>query len=294
MKIEKIFNKKKGIYEYQARFQLGGKEFRPKAQTRKTLSDTIDEIRAREHRTKFELPVACASRTLKELFDRHAPTIGKKHQRKLFDRVSKTFLALLPEDIKVTELKKRHFQIYTNCRLAEINRQSGGSITPQTVRRELSTIGAALDKAPEYFAELEDYQKPIGVKPKAKKSNRTRLVSKENELPVLLEYLRRPRSGKQTEAVELHRKRLADDLEFRSETGLRRKEVARLKSEQYFQAEFALRNVVRWKTGTITKFFPLSRRAVQIIESRLKTGGDFIFTTDGEPRRFPVIALECR
>lgn len=284
MKIEKIFNKKKGVSEYQARFQLGGKEFRPRALTRKDLLETVDEIRARQHRTKFELPVAKISIALKELFERHAPTIPNKHQRKLFDRVSEIFLRLLPEDIKITELKKRHFQIYTGFRLAEINRQNGKPITPQTIRRELSTIGAALDKVPEYFSELEDYQKPIGVKPKAKKSNRTRLVNRQTELIVLLDYLRRKRSGKQTEAVEAHRRRLADEMEFRFETGLRRKEAVRLKREQYFPKEAALRNLVRWKTGTITKFFPLSRRAAQIIENRLESnGGEFIFTRAGKP-----------
>lgn len=92
------------------------------------------------------------------------------------------------------------------------------------------------------------------------------MVEKENELAVLLEYLRRPHWNPK---VFVRRRDLADDLEMRYETGLRRKEIARLKKTQYFRAEAALREVIRWKTGTVTKFFPLTERAVQIIESRL-------------------------
>ena len=44
-------------------------------------------------------------------------------------------------------------------------------------------------------------------------------------------------------------------------------------------------NVIRWKTDTVTKFFPLGKRAIGIINLRreLQKGCDFIFTPDGEP-----------
>lgn len=57
MKIEKFHNKKENKEQYRARFQLNGKEFRPVADTRKKLNEMVDEIRAQEHRVKYELPV---------------------------------------------------------------------------------------------------------------------------------------------------------------------------------------------------------------------------------------------
>ena len=47
----------------------------------------------------------------------------------------------------------------------------------------------------------------------------------------------------------------------------------------------ALLNVKRWKTDTVTKFFPLGKRAIEIINDRrkLQKDSDNIFTPDGKP-----------
>ncbi len=298
MKIEKIFNKKKGVHEYVARFQLGGKEFRPKASTRKTLNDTIDEIRAREHRTKFELPVADYSPLVKELFAAHAAKLDKGADRKkisMFARVSTRLLVLFPAGIKIKELKAAHFQKYINVRLEEINPQSEKPILPETVNKELSAASVAIKNARKYFAELEDYTAPEIPKAEQTKGGRRRerLVEKDTELAVLLEYLRREHKNPDTAAA---RRRLADDLEIRYQTGLRRIEVARLERKQYRAREAALRDVRRWKTGTVTKFFPLTRRAVEVIESRLTASDSkYIFSDEGRPSEgaYKTLKLVC-
>lgn len=287
MKIEKYFDKKEKKEKFRCRFQLNNKEFTPRADTRKRLLEIIDEIRAAEHRSKYELPTVKYSPPLAELFDVHAPRIQKPHQRKIFERVSKTFLSLVPEDIKITELKKSHFQKYIDLRLSQSGVQTKKPISAETVDKELYAISSALKSAPLYFAELEDYQKPPLPKAKTKgkrRPRRERMVNAASELYVLLDELRNPTVGHQTVQSKAHRRRLADDLEFRYETGMRRKESARLLRRQYSREESALRNVVRWKTGTETRFFPLSRRAVEIIESRIsENDSEFIFTETGEP-----------
>ena len=58
MKIERYFDKKENTQKFRARFQLNNKEFYPVADSRKKLLEIIDEIRAMQHRTKYELPVA--------------------------------------------------------------------------------------------------------------------------------------------------------------------------------------------------------------------------------------------
>lgn len=287
MKIEKFYNKKEKKEQYRARFQLNNKEFYPIADSRKKLLEIVDEIRAQEHRTKYDLPTIKYSPELSDVFDRHAPKIRKEHQRKLFERVARVFLSLLPGGIKITELKKAHFQKYIDLRSSQFGKQTRQPILPETIDKELYAISSALSAAPRYFAELEDYRKPeIPKASEGKRRRRTRLVNKTGELDRLLAELRKPRSGKQTVFHEKQRRRLADDLEFRFETGLRRKEVARLKKSQYFLHERALRDVVRWKTDTVTKFFPLSRRAVEIIESRMSSANksEYIFTDSGEPQ----------
>lgn len=283
MKIRKFHNKKEGKEQYRARFQLNNKEFRLVADTRKKLLDMVDEIRAQEHRARNELPVVKHFPTVAQLLGEHLKRLKKTQNRKkisIFERVSARLAPLFPPDIKVNELKKAHFQRYVDLRLSEKNPQSDKFILPETVNKELSSVSVALKNAALYFPELED--EPLAQIPKAKTTDRRRerLVGKENELLVLLEYLRRPHQNPKTFA---HRCNLADDLEIRYETGLRRKEVARLEKKQYHRAEAALRDVKRWKTGTVTKFFPLSERAVQIIESRLDSDSNFIFSQTGEP-----------
>ncbi len=44
-------------------------------------------------------------------------------------------------------------------------------------------------------------------------------------------------------------------------------------------------NLKRWKTDTVTKFFPLGKRAIEVINARreLQNGSDYIFTPNGQP-----------
>ena len=286
-KVREIFNRKTKRKEFHTRFQINNKEFCLSENTRPKLQELIDEIYHQEKRAKHNLAVPAAFPLLKEVFEIHAPKISKPHQRKIFERVSSVLLALLPANIKINELKKAHFQKYIDLRLSQFGKQTYKPVLPETIDKELYAVSSALRAAPLYFPELENYQKPVLPKAssgKRKRRRRERLVDKTGELDKLLTELRKPRTGKQTMEVEKHRRRLADDLEFRFETGLRRKEVARLKVKQFDPAENCLWDVIRWKTGTVTKYFPLPVRAREIIEKRLTSGADeFIFTTDGEP-----------
>lgn len=287
MKIESVFNKKEKKQQYRARFQINKKEIYLTADTKKELNGLIDEIKSQERREKrgISRPAPPPVPPLLLVFETHLPTIIKPHQRQLARRVFQSLLDLLPPGIKITDLKKAHFQKYIDSRRRAVGVQTKRRVLDETIDKELYAVSSALKDAPLHFTELEDYRKPDipKAKPKGKKRRRTRLVEKTGELDILLRELRARRTGKQTEYTEKHRRRLADDLEFRYETGLRRVESARLKRDRYFPAEAALRDVVRWKTGTVTKFFPLSRRAVLIVENRLaENDSDYIFTDTGE------------
>lgn len=285
MKIKKVFNQRKQIYEYKTRFQLNNREFYPVAASRSALIEIVDEIRAREHRVTRSLTVLQPTPTLRELFEEHQKRIGKKQQRNLFGRVSSTLLALLPPDIKITDLKKSHFQQYIDLRRTEPNKQTGKPVLDETIDKEIYSIQGALGAAPLYFAALDNFQKPVLPKAaRGKKRRRNRLVNQDSELNLLLKELRKSRTNRQTEYTEKIRHRLADDLEFRFETGLRRLEVARLKVRQFYPQENCLRDVIRWKTNTVTEFFPLSRRAAEIITNRIKLQDcEWIFSNNGEP-----------
>lgn len=304
MKIEPFYNKKEKKNQFRARFQLNNKEFTPKADTRKRLLELIDEIRAQEHRVRQNLEVIeTPGPTLAELFKRVLPTIDKPHQRIFAERVFNNFLKLLPEGIRVKALKKSHFQIYIDWRSPMVGKVSKTPIKRETIYKELFAVTGALGKGELYWDELENWKKPELPKSSEKKqsrqeSRRKRIVSRDNELEILLAELRKDKRSTQSHFQIKHRLRLADDLEFRYETGLRRKEVARLQPKNYVPGDEALRNVKRWKTNTTTKFFPLSKRAREILESRIAqmNGSKFIFTKDGEPVEsdYRTLRLVCR
>jgi integrase len=295
MKFDKFFDKRENVWKHRARFQLNGIEYKPTAYTRAKLNEIVDEIRGMSRRQKYNLQVPDYSPTLAELFAKHETKIKAEKQKILFKRVSEKFLKLFPEGLRLLDLNRAHFQDYIDFRTSEKNTQTKEDILPETANKELYCLSTCLKAAPLYFHELKNYQ-PIQI-PKAKESNRRRerIVDPDNELMVLLEELRKSNSWK---AVERARHDLADDLEIRYETGLRRKEVSWLEPDQYKPDEGALRNVKRWKTDTVTKFFPLSRRAIEIIEKRLKDNPDakFIFSPAGKPKEgaYKTLRVVCR
>jgi integrase len=292
MKIWKQFNKQKKRDFWHARFKTNGKRFTPTAETREKLDDLITDIKAQErierdnkrYNLNREVPVYIP--TVQKVFNDTLPTIQKDNQRTLAKRVFEGFLSLLPPLLKVNEVKTLHLQLYINFRKGHLGKQTKELLKLTTIYKEIYAISSALKDAASVCEGLEGWQVPKPpVLPKGfkKKTRRERLVS-EDEIKFLVAELLKEPKGKQ-EHTAFHRVRLAHHIEFQNETGLRRKEFAALKFSQYDDKQQALLNVKRWKTGTITKFFPLSKRAIEIIEIRreLQAGNEFIFSPDGKP-----------
>ena len=284
-KIREVFNRKTQRREFKARFQFNNKEFYLTDDRRKNLESLIDETLAQERRRRLGFETtALESPTVAELFAAHRQRVEKERNRKKlnrFDLVSEKFLEILPADFRINELRQNHFQQFIDRRLSEINTQSGKNLLPETVNKDLSALSVAFKNASMYFSQLDGAAAVEVPKAKVKKDRRReRLVKPVGELDLLLEFLRRPHRNPMTEAA---RRRIADNLEIKYLTGLRRVEVAILEKSQYRADESALRNVKRMKTDSITPFFPLTRRAVEVIESRLELNSKWIFSTNGKP-----------
>ncbi len=274
MKIEKFHNKKERKEQFRTRFQLNNKEFRPVADTRKKLLEMIDEIRAQEHRTKYELPVPKATILLSDLLEKRKNAILKKSENNIAKRVFDLFLSLLPAAFEVTQIKKAHLQRYIDRRVSEVK--------PQTANREMCTIASALHKANLYYPELENWQCPQIPKAPYKKQRRARIIT-ETERRKLINHLIRPKDHGELVRHYHHRTRLAHIFEFGLLTGLRRKEITGLKFSQFSLEESALFRVKRYKTDTVTEFFPVAKRVCEIIEERRQYQGEYIFSDNGKP-----------
>lgn len=283
-KIREVLNKKTNRREFKTRFQFNNNEFYLTDEKLKTLYELIDETLYRERRRKLGFEVVTVSPSVSELFAAHRKRLEKENNRKKINRfilASEKFLALLPAGLRISEIRQNHFQKYIDARLSEINKLSGKPILPETINKDLSALSVAFSRAAMYFAELDGAAAVEVPKAQIKKDRRReRLVKPVGELDVLLEYLRRPHRNPKTATA---RCRIADELEIKYQTGLRRVEVAILKKSQFRREENALRDVRRMKTNSVTPFFPLTARAVQIIESRLESDSEFIFSVGGKP-----------
>lgn len=246
MKIPKEYNKRTKVYEWRARFRLNKKTYRLKEETKTALLDVIAEIRSQENKEKINGKYNLDLETVS-----YIPSISE-----IFERT-------LPQILK-------HHQKVFASRVFE----TFSALIPPGIK--------ATELTQSHFQIYIDHRAgQLGFKKKAK---RERLVTQQ-ELTDVIAELMRPLQGKQTQAHHFHRVRLAHTLEFGYWTRLRRKEIARLKFSQYDPERQALLNVRRWKTDTVTKFFPLSLRAIEIINTRrdLQNGSMFIFTPAGNP-----------
>lgn len=282
-KISEIFNKKTKRREFKVRFQINNKEFYLTEEKRKNLEELIDETIYQERRAKYNLEVIPPpSPKLAELFEQYLPNIESEKHREFSNRVFKDFLKLTGEDFRLSDFTKEDFEKYADWRKTQINNQSKAKIQPSTINKEMYAIRAALKKTGVYYKELKNFIVPSVPRLKVKQRRRERLVDIENELNQILAELRQEKGWRQTNEQIEGRKRLADELEFRYQTGLRRKEVVKLTKQQYSAKDKSLRTVQRFKTGTVTTFIPLSERAARIIDSRLPNDSDYIFSPDGE------------
>lgn len=191
---------------------------------------------------------------------------------------------MLPLHLKVNKLTTSDFQTYIEHRQSLLGKQTSEPLKPQTINKELYAISGGLKKASRFYSELENWKRPPIPFLKEKNSSRE-LNFNQKKFDQLLATLRKKRTGRQTVLTEKHRNRLADELEFRLKTGLRRKEVTMLKFKQYIEDEGILKNVQRFKTGTVTKVFPLTRKAIELIEAKKAKAetSKFIFSVDGRP-----------
>ena len=293
MQIWKDYNKRTKGYEWRARFRLNNRTFRLKEETKAALLDVIAEVRSQENREKLngkynlKLETVSYIPAISEIFEKALPQISKHHQNVFAARVFDVFLSLVAPGIKTADLTQSHFQNYIDYRSGQVGKLTGQPIRRQTIYKELYAITSALRKGRQYFSILDKWQVPeLPELPRGfkKKSKRERLVTQKELADIVAELIKAP-EGKQTHAHHFHRVRLAHTLEFGYWTGLRRKELARLKFSQYDPEQQALLNVRRWKTDTVTRFFPLSSRAIEIVNARreLQDGGPFIFTPAGNP-----------
>lgn len=302
MAIRKITSKKKKqgwrydsatgeFYSYRADFRINGKRIREKGfPTVKEAEKFLDSAKLNQKYRKRGLPArATFIPTLKQLFEVRLKQIHNRRESVCATRVFQYFLNLFEPNLKISEVRKSHFQLFINSRLAD-------GVKAETVNREITFISTALRQANELFPEeLEDYEPPHIARARVgRKKNHKRIITEPEKERIVCFLKREMDAGEKSDGYE-NRVRIAFIFEIGWLLGLRLGEILRLKKTDFNFSERRLR-VVRWKTGNVSQIEFLPDFICQLIQSAgRKSNGDFIFSPDGSmPSGFyPILKKAC-
>lgn len=280
IEITEYTDKRSGVKKYKARFQYKNKEYSPKKTSLDALKTEINRIFS-ESDAGLNPKIDNNIPFIDDVLKRELASITDHKKKVFYERVYKDFLSVLPP-LRYDELTQADFTAYCDLRLSRTNDRSDSPIKNATINKELSAISVALTKAPKRFRSLHGF-KSIQIEKLPDDYEERRRTVKKNEFELILGKCYEPRQKGERVRDYAYRVRLGHWIEFEALTGLRRKEIALLKPENYSRSEKALIEFLRPKTGKTVPYFPLPVRAAEIVEERLKLKPDFIFTDDGRP-----------
>lgn len=232
--------------------------------------------------------------TVRELLDAHFATIENSKGKITARRVFAKFLSVLPKNIALDELRRKHFKDYCDARIAE-------GVKAESANREITDISAAIHKAGDYFENLENWSVPDNLiyRPVFEASERERIITPD-ERSRLIEYLLSDKKSGERQKDFIARRRAGLVLYFALLTGLRHGEICALKKTDFDRAASRLRverkktrkSGVRW-----TVFEPLTATQLRVLESaaKLYETGKFFFSAAGKPHNkiYETLRLHC-
>lgn len=153
--------------------------------TKQHAEDAVAALRRETKNESLGIPIHRESPTLIELFQAKLNSITEKRDRTRSKRIFTLFLSLVPDQMKVVNLKTAHFKAYHQLR------QNDG-VSNSTIKRELVPVTEVLNNADHYFEELENYRPPRKPKLVISKTRNTTTI-KFDERTRLLKWLLSPK-----------------------------------------------------------------------------------------------------
>lgn len=277
-KIEKFFSWGFDIY-------LNGRRVQERGFLSKTLAEqavAAAKVKAKQirHGLKAEL-----SAFLIELFQKKLDTLTGR-ERTFQKRVFEFVISVLPERIRITDLRTAHLQTFIDARSRQLTKQ-GNQIAPATVRRELIVIMATLNSAYLFYPELEIWKVPRKPPIKIQKQPRQKVIS-QSERAKIFAYLFGPaKDGEKPHQTEA-RKRTGYFLQFCLLTASRPGEVAKIRKQDVDFDSGLLKiygTKTRYKASRFVREIKLTPTMKNILLARIEAAEaqktDFLFTRSG-------------
>ena len=257
--------------------------------TRKEAENYIDSLKIKNTYSRNGLKFSSAAEIprLSELCAKRLGLIKLRSEKVQTERVFKYLENLIGFDLRVTEIRSSHFQLFINARLAD-------GVKPETVNREINSLSPPFKAASQMFPEMLDgFEPPRIPRVKTKRSGRTRVIT-EREKNLICAHLRKEKNAKETQKKFENRVRIGRMFEIAWQLGLRFGEIAKLKKTDFEFKEKTLK-VHRWKTGAFTVFEYLPEFIChQIKRAAEDSQSEFIYTISGNyPKNFYAIIKEA-
>jgi integrase len=218
--------------------------------------------------------------TLAALIGHRLPTIANGHERQRAKRVLNAWLELLPDGFQIQAVETEHIRRYVE------RRQRDGQ-SPSSVDRELNIISATLNQADEFYPALAQWKRPKIPRQKLPKTRRERIIT-DDEYRRILAYLQRPRAVSEAFSPYQRRLRGALLLRFALLTGMRPKEIWKLRWEDIDtdNGRIRVRGTKTENRGNSLRYVPLTSDTASVIEQRqaLAESLEYVFSISGSPR----------
>lgn len=221
----------------------------------------IDRLKSDARDRRNGLSPTVKAPFVSELFKKRLETM--KHDPVIAIRVFAKFESLLESDLRVTDIRSSHFQLYVNAR----------DVAPGTIRRELNELSAAFRAGPVLFPdELDSYTPPRIARPRNPKAPARHIITRD-EHDAIVAHLQG--NG--------YQKQIARMFSIAWFLGLRYGEIIKLKRSDLKGRTL---KVIRWKTNDVTLFEDLPDEVLNVLKSSTNETEYFFSTKQTYPNSF--------
>jgi site-specific recombinase XerD len=285
--IKLMFSKRHKRKVYRLDAKVNGKRFRRFFFRRSDAEAVAYKIKHDEVARRYGLPVMAERPFLSDLIEKRLEAIKHKDELTRATRILHGLLAVLPQGYCVDELTKADVQKY-------VDKRKKDGLKPQSINRELTTIGSMMNQIDIYYPQLEQWRPPKMPKQKVVDGRRDRVWETDEIASVLEQLFAPPMKGEQPQAA-LARHRTGKKVSFCLMSGVRHGEMAAIRKTDINWQSRTVR-IKQSKTGKYKTIGPLAETSIEILKEFYEASEtEFVFNRGGKINRriYKILKAAC-
>lgn len=283
--IKPIKSKTTGKREWRLDVRVNRKRIRATFPTQADAETAAYKIRRDKQLKKFGIRSVADAPPLLELIERRCATIRNKKEKTRARTLLTRLAELMPRGVAIDQITTPDLQKYVDQRYAV-------GISPESVKRELNTIGSALYASRVLYPQLGQWIVPKIPRPKGKSRRRERYITPD-ERWLIIDSLMSEKRPLETLAEAKARHLVGLLFQFALATGMRHGEIDKLEWAHIEANEIQVRETKNPKN----RYVPITSSIRRILEQRAsETRSRFVFTRSGQtsPKFYRILAEGCR